>query len=60
MKAKEKVLIRMQRFKRATPPRLVHTEEAASAESAVQPSETLSLPTQGKIRSTPSASLSSF
>lgn len=54
MRAKEIVLSRMQRFKRVTPPRLVHTEEAANAESAVRPAETQSLPAQGKIRLTPS------
>lgn len=50
MRAKDKVLARMQQFKRATPPRLVHAEEGASAESAVQPAET-----RGKIRSAPGA-----
>lgn len=50
MRAKEKVLSRMQRFKRVTPPRLVHTEEQASAESAVGPAENPSPPAQGKIR----------
>lgn len=49
MRAKEIVLSRMQRFKRVTPPRLVHTEEAASAESAVRPAETQSLPVQGPV-----------
>lgn len=48
MRAKDKVLSRMQRFKRATPPRLVHTEEETSAVSAVQPAETRSGPTQGE------------
>ncbi|KAG7315476.1 hypothetical protein KOW79_021564 [Hemibagrus wyckioides] len=47
IRAKEKVLSRMQRFKRATPPRLVHTEEQASAESAAEPAENPSLPAQG-------------
>lgn len=47
MRAKDKVLSRMQRFKRVTPPRLVHAEEAVTAESAGQPAETRSLPTQG-------------
>ncbi|XP_046696346.1 LOW QUALITY PROTEIN: structure-specific endonuclease subunit SLX4 [Silurus meridionalis] len=44
---KEKVLSRMQRFKRATPPRLVHTEEEATAESAAaRPDEIRSPPTR--------------
>ncbi|XP_060767335.1 structure-specific endonuclease subunit SLX4 isoform X2 [Neoarius graeffei] len=49
MRAKDKVLSRMQRFKRVTPPRLVHAEEAVAAESAGQPAETRSLPTQGPV-----------
>lgn len=51
LRAKEQVLGRMQRFKRVTPPCLVHTKEEASVESAVQPSEKPSHPVQGKIRS---------
>lgn len=53
MRAKDMVLRRMQQFKRATPPRLVHTEGEASVESTVQPAETRSVPSQGEIRSGP-------
>lgn len=52
MRAKDKVLSRMQRFKRATPPRLMHTEEEMSAEPTVPPAETGSEPRDGEIRST--------
>ncbi|TSK67253.1 Structure-specific endonuclease subunit SLX4 [Bagarius yarrelli] len=45
MRAKEKVLSRMQRFKRATPPRLMHEEEKC----VVPPAEIGSLPTQDPV-----------
>ncbi|KAF5897896.1 structure-specific endonuclease subunit SLX4, partial [Clarias magur] len=44
MRAKDKVLSRMQRFKRATPPRLVHAEEETRPEPAASPAETGSVP----------------
>ncbi|XP_060714903.1 structure-specific endonuclease subunit SLX4 isoform X1 [Tachysurus vachellii] len=49
LRAKEQVLSRMQRFKRVTPPCLVHTKEEASAESAGQPSEKPSPPVQEPV-----------
>ncbi|KAB5526147.1 hypothetical protein PHYPO_G00148400 [Pangasianodon hypophthalmus] len=51
VRAKEKVLSRMQRFKRATPPRLVHTDVEASAESSVQPPRHSHFPRKGLLRS---------